>query len=281
MTLTEEDAATGARGARDARVPRRRQLGEAGRSALGRGRRRRQGRQRHRQARGRPAPGVRPALAEDLPRPARGLIDDPAGGHRGLERAVRDLLAEDRSVLRAAGRDRARRGRAARDQPRCRARRSSCRPASWSSTRTTNRSRSSRPKGHTLSAWITFSAYRDGDVTVAQVQALERTSDPFDELAYMLGGNRMNNRFWHETRSSTWVGRWALPDPAVVVRGRVHRQAPPVAPRRATSATAPRSGRCATRSRLPPAGSPAAGDQGFHPHDRHDCPRPSSRRFPR
>ena len=46
------------------------------------------------------------------------------------------------------------------------------------------------PEGHTLSAWITFSAWRDGDVDVAQAQALERPSDPFDELAYMLGGNR-------------------------------------------------------------------------------------------
>ena len=37
--------------------------------------------------------------------------------------------------------------------------------------------------------------------TVAQAQALERTSDPFDELAYMLGGNRMNDRFWrHDAR---------------------------------------------------------------------------------
>jgi hypothetical protein len=55
------------------------------------------------------------------------------------------------------------------------------------------------PQGHTLSAWITFSAERDGDVTVAQAQALERPSDPFDEVAYLLGGNRMNNAFWKET----------------------------------------------------------------------------------
>lgn len=55
------------------------------------------------------------------------------------------------------------------------------------------------PEGHTLSAWITFSAHRDGEVTVVQAQALERTSDPFDELAYMLGGNRMNDRFWRQT----------------------------------------------------------------------------------
>jgi hypothetical protein len=55
------------------------------------------------------------------------------------------------------------------------------------------------PEGHTLSAWITFSARRDGDVTVAQAQALERPADPFDELAYMLGGNRQNNKFWETT----------------------------------------------------------------------------------
>ena len=55
------------------------------------------------------------------------------------------------------------------------------------------------PEGHILSAWITFSARRDGDVTIAQAQALERPSDPFDELAYMLGGNRLNNRFWEVT----------------------------------------------------------------------------------
>ncbi len=55
------------------------------------------------------------------------------------------------------------------------------------------------PEGHALSAWITFSAYRDGETTVAQVQALERTSDPFIELSYVLGANRMNDRFWEQT----------------------------------------------------------------------------------
>ncbi len=55
------------------------------------------------------------------------------------------------------------------------------------------------PEGHGLSAWITFSAFRDGDSTVAQVQALERTADPFIELTYVLGANRMNDRFWVRT----------------------------------------------------------------------------------
>jgi len=55
------------------------------------------------------------------------------------------------------------------------------------------------PEGHALSAWITFSAFRDGDVTVAQAQALERTSDPIVELTFMLGANRSNDRFWEQT----------------------------------------------------------------------------------
>ena len=55
------------------------------------------------------------------------------------------------------------------------------------------------PEGHMLSAWITFSAFKDGDTTVAQVQALERTSDPFIELGYIFGANRMNDRFWEQT----------------------------------------------------------------------------------
>ncbi len=72
------------------------------------------------------------------------------------------------------------------------------------------------PEGHALSAWITFSAHRDGDVTVAQVQALERTSDPFVELAYMLGANRMNDRFWRDTLVN--VGRAVgATDPTVVI----------------------------------------------------------------
>jgi hypothetical protein len=55
------------------------------------------------------------------------------------------------------------------------------------------------PEGHALSAWITFSAYRDGDTTVAQAQALERTSDPLIELSYLFGANRANDRFWEQT----------------------------------------------------------------------------------
>ena len=55
------------------------------------------------------------------------------------------------------------------------------------------------PEGHNLSAWITFSAYRDGDVTIARAQAHERPSEPLDALTYVHGGNRLNDRFWRET----------------------------------------------------------------------------------
>jgi len=54
-------------------------------------------------------------------------------------------------------------------------------------------------EGHALSAWITFSAYADGDATVVQVQALERTADPLIELSYIFGANRANDRFWERT----------------------------------------------------------------------------------
>ena len=84
------------------------------------------------------------------------------------------------------------------------------------------------PEGHALAAWITFSAYRDGDVTIAQAQALERTSDPFIELTYLLGANRQNDRFWERTlgnlATSLGVG-----EPVVVHRAAVCRQPSPVA----------------------------------------------------
>ena len=70
------------------------------------------------------------------------------------------------------------------------------------------------PEGHTLSAWITFSARRDGDVVVAQAHALERPSDPFDDIAYNLVGNRQNNRFWEATLRNLAV-MIGVPVPAV------------------------------------------------------------------
>jgi hypothetical protein len=55
------------------------------------------------------------------------------------------------------------------------------------------------PEGHVLAGWITFSAYTEDGVTVAQVQALERTNDPLYEIGAMIIGHRINNRFWEQT----------------------------------------------------------------------------------
>jgi hypothetical protein len=73
------------------------------------------------------------------------------------------------------------------------------------------------PEGHMLSAWITFSAFLDGDTTVAQVQALERTSDPFVEIGYMLGANRQNDRFWEQTLGNL-ARSFGVADPAVAIQ---------------------------------------------------------------
>ena len=55
------------------------------------------------------------------------------------------------------------------------------------------------PEGHVLAAWITFSAHEKDGITYARIDALERPADPLSELSYLLGGNRMNDRFWEET----------------------------------------------------------------------------------
>lgn len=57
------------------------------------------------------------------------------------------------------------------------------------------------PEGHPFAGPLTFSAYRDGATTVAQVYELTRASDPFWELAMMLPvlGERMQNDIWRAT----------------------------------------------------------------------------------
>jgi hypothetical protein len=73
------------------------------------------------------------------------------------------------------------------------------------------------PQGHGLAAWITFSAFQREGVTVAQVQALERTSDPIVELTYMLGANKANDRFWEATLGNL-ARSVAVPDPRVTAQ---------------------------------------------------------------
>lgn len=57
------------------------------------------------------------------------------------------------------------------------------------------------PEGHPFAGPLTFSAFKEDGVTVAQVHELTRASDPFWELMLMLPfiGDRMQNDIWRST----------------------------------------------------------------------------------
>lgn len=52
------------------------------------------------------------------------------------------------------------------------------------------------PEGHPEAGWVTFSAYKDGQDTILQVDVLARSSDPLYELAFRLVGSRVQDRIW-------------------------------------------------------------------------------------
>lgn len=53
------------------------------------------------------------------------------------------------------------------------------------------------PEGHPESGWVTFSAFRSGDRTIAQVQSLARANDPIYELGFrFMGGSRAQEGIW-------------------------------------------------------------------------------------
>jgi len=58
------------------------------------------------------------------------------------------------------------------------------------------------PQGHMFAGWITFSAFRQEAVTVAQAQVLMRPSDPLYEVGMTLGGHRQEDRHWEHTLRS-------------------------------------------------------------------------------
>ncbi|MDP9023631.1 MAG: hypothetical protein M3N57_13230 [Actinomycetota bacterium] len=73
------------------------------------------------------------------------------------------------------------------------------------------------PEGHMLAAWITFSAYRDGPETVAQVQALLRTQNLMVDLGNVLiGGFKKEDRFWEHTLQQL-AGHFSVTAPAVIL----------------------------------------------------------------
>lgn len=55
------------------------------------------------------------------------------------------------------------------------------------------------PQGHMFAGWITFSAFQQGDVVIAQAQVLMRANDPIYELGLTLGGHRAEDKFWAQT----------------------------------------------------------------------------------
>jgi hypothetical protein len=56
------------------------------------------------------------------------------------------------------------------------------------------------PQGHIFAAFITFSAFEEEGVTIAQVQALIRASDPVYEIGCRIGiVHKREDAFWHGT----------------------------------------------------------------------------------
>lgn len=55
------------------------------------------------------------------------------------------------------------------------------------------------PQGHMFAGMITFSAYDDAGVTVALVEPVLRSSDPFWELSLRLYGYKAEDRHWIQT----------------------------------------------------------------------------------
>ena len=58
------------------------------------------------------------------------------------------------------------------------------------------------PEGHVFASWITFSAYEEDNVMVAQIETLMRTNDPIYELFFRLGFSEYENRLWRHTLKS-------------------------------------------------------------------------------
>lgn len=59
------------------------------------------------------------------------------------------------------------------------------------------------PVGHPFAGWVTFSAFEEDGVTVAQAQVLIRANDPLYELGFRLGFlHKEEDRVWHHTLRS-------------------------------------------------------------------------------
>lgn len=73
------------------------------------------------------------------------------------------------------------------------------------------------PEGHMFAGWITFSAARVDEVTVAQADVLLRANDPIYEIALQLGGHQQEDRFWQHTLTAL-ATRFGVAQPQVETR---------------------------------------------------------------
>lgn len=66
----------------------------------------------------------------------------------------------------------------------------------------------STPHGHMFAGWITYSAFKENDETVAQAEIVMRAADPLFEIGLELFGHRQENDFWEHTLRALahWFG---------------------------------------------------------------------------
>jgi hypothetical protein len=56
------------------------------------------------------------------------------------------------------------------------------------------------PEGHMFAGLITFSSFKEDQITVAQIEALVRANDPLYEISFRLGfGHKAEDDFWTQT----------------------------------------------------------------------------------
>ena len=70
------------------------------------------------------------------------------------------------------------------------------------------------PEGHMFAGWITFSAGQEDTDVLLQIQVLIRAYDPLTELFQLLGGRRVEERFWERTLQAV-AARFGPPDAVI------------------------------------------------------------------
>jgi len=58
------------------------------------------------------------------------------------------------------------------------------------------------PEGHPESGWVTFSAFEEDGITIAQVQSLSRANDPMYEAAFRVIGSNLQEKIWKHVLTS-------------------------------------------------------------------------------